>query len=78
MTLTHLKYYPRKYVLQTEMNFVQQHNVEVPKFWLFWLSHSRFCRESHWWWETLQSYNQSHSKHWNPGYKSTTFISGVY
>ena len=74
-TLTHLQNCPMKCVLQTEVNFVQ-HNVEVPKFWLFWLSHTRFCHESHWWCETLQNYNQSHSKHWNPGSKSTTFTSG--
>lgn len=41
MTLTHLQNYPRKCVLQTVINFVQ-HNVEVPKFWLFWLSHTWF------------------------------------
>jgi len=66
-------------VLQTEMNFVQ-HNVEVPKFWLFWLfwlSRTPFCHKSHWWCETFQSYNKSHSKHWNPGSKTTTFTSGV-
>jgi len=76
MTLTHSQNYPRKCVLQTEMNFVQ-HNVEVPKFWLFWLSRTRFCHKSYWWCKTLQSYKQLHSKHWNPSSKPTTFTSGL-